>query len=83
MRASLICSATLYSLKCFSFSTNHGDTSENTLADYVALAAKIARESEVKRDSSIRAFDADAQRISTTGKHAYVRILTIPHTNNH
>ena len=73
MRASVIIGATLYSLTCFSFPTNKGDISEDTLADYVALAAKITRESEVKRDSSRRAFDADAQRINTSGKHAYVR----------
>lgn len=83
MRASFICSATLFSLACFSFPTNKGDISEDTLAEYAALAAKISRESEVKRDSSRRASDADAQRISTTGKHAYVRTLTIPHSNLH
>jgi hypothetical protein len=81
MRASLICSATLFSLACFSFATNKGDISEDTLAEYVALAARIARESKVKRDSSRRAFDADAQRISTTGEHAYVRTIVFPHGN--
>ncbi|CAI6341405.1 unnamed protein product [Periconia digitata] len=72
MKAFLIYPATLFSLSCFAFPGNHGDISEDTVAEYAALAAKIARQSEVKRDSSKRAFDADAQRISTTGAHAYI-----------
>jgi hypothetical protein len=75
MRASLIYTATLFSLGCLSFPTTiTGDISEDTLAEYVALAEKITREAEVKRGSSSkRAFNADAQRIDTTGEHAYVR----------
>lgn len=76
MRVSLIASAALFSLRCFAFPANIGDISEDTLAEYAALAAKISRESQVKRDTSRRAFDGDAQRISTTGQHAYVRTLT-------
>ena len=76
MRASLICSATFFALGCFSFPTFQRDISEETLAEYAALAAKISREAGVKRDSSKRAFNSDAQRISTTGVHAYVRMHT-------
>lgn len=78
MRASLFYSATLFSLACFSFPTFQGDISEETLAEYAALAAKISREAGVKHDSSKRGV-TDAQRISTTGEHAYVRTLTTPH----
>jgi hypothetical protein len=83
MRASLICSATLFPLASFAFPANllRGDISEDALAEITALAAKIHRDTETKRDSSNvkRAFNADAQRISTTGKHAYVRTLIICH----
>jgi hypothetical protein len=79
MRASLICSATLFSLASFAFPANllKGDISEDTLTEITALAAKIYRDTEVKRDPSNvkRTFNADAQRVSTTGKHAYVRTL--------
>ncbi|PVH93262.1 Cloroperoxidase [Periconia macrospinosa] len=72
MRVSLICSATLFPLACFAFPAIKREISEDTLAQYAALAAKISREVEVKRGPTRRAFDADAQRISTTGEHAYV-----------
>jgi hypothetical protein len=71
MRISIICSAILFSLPCFSFPANLRDISEETLAEYTALAAKISSQLEVKRDPSKRAF-SEAQRISTTGEHAYV-----------
>lgn len=73
MRASLICCAALLSSTGLAFPANKADIGEETLAEYVALAAKISREATVKRDSSKHAFDADALRISTTGDHAYVR----------
>jgi hypothetical protein len=77
MRASLICSATLFPLASFAFP----HISEDTLTEITALAAKISRDTEVKRDfgNVKRAFNADAQRVSTTGKHAYVRTLIICH----
>jgi hypothetical protein len=83
MRASLICSATLFPFASFAFPANllKGDISEDTLTEITALAAKIYRDTEVQRDLSNakRAFNADAQRVSTTGKHAYVRTLIICH----
>jgi hypothetical protein len=87
MRASLICSATLFPLASFAFPANllSGDISEDALAEITALAAKIHRDTEVKRDFSNvkRAFNADAQRVSTTGKHAYVRTLMHFHNLSH
>lgn len=79
MRASTICSATLFSLVSFAFPANFQDISEDSLAEITALAAKISREVEVKRNVGKRAFDADAQRVSTTGEHAYVRSPMISH----
>lgn len=83
MRASLICSATLFSLASFAFPANFlkEDISEDMLTEITALATKIYREAEVERDfgNVKRAFNADAQRVSTTGNHAYVRTLTICH----
>jgi len=70
MRFSIICSAIFFSLPCFSFPANLRDISEESLAEYTALAARISSQLEAKRDPSKRAF-SDAQRISTTGEHAY------------
>jgi hypothetical protein len=71
MRFSIICSAILFSLPGFSFPASLVDISEETLAEYTALAARISSQLEVKRDPSKRAF-SDAQRISTAGEHEYV-----------
>jgi hypothetical protein len=77
MKASLLCSATLFSLATFAFPTNllKGDISEDTLAEITSLAAKISRDLETRgRAGNVkRGFNAEAQRISTTGKNAYVR----------
>ncbi|KAF3003438.1 hypothetical protein E8E13_001966 [Curvularia kusanoi] len=65
-------SATLFSLAAFAFPSNFKDISEDTLAELTELAARISRESEVKLDSTKRALNSDAQRIDTTGDHAYI-----------
>jgi hypothetical protein len=77
MKAAVFCSATLFSLATFAFPANvlNNDISEDTLAEITALASKIAREAEAKRQVDIvkSRFNADAQRISTSGEHRYVR----------
>jgi hypothetical protein len=77
MKASFLYSATLFSLATFAFPTNllNKDISEDTLAEITALASKITREAETNRRASNvkRGFNADAQRVSTTGDHKYVR----------
>jgi hypothetical protein len=84
MKASIVCSATLFSLGAFAFPANllnnlPADLSDEGLAEITELAAKISREveaMETKRQlgASILppGFDADAQRISITGEHRYV-----------
>jgi hypothetical protein len=76
MKASLLFGATLFSISAFAFPANllNGDISEEALAEISALAAKITREAKTKRQLGIvkPGFNADAQRISTTGKHRYV-----------
>lgn len=83
MRASLICSASLFTAGSFAFPSNllKGNIGEEALADITALAAKISRDAEVERGfgNVKRAFNADAQRVSTSGKHAYVCILVTRH----
>ena len=51
-----------------------GDISDATLAEITALTERIARDLESRRSGAHvkRAFDAEAQRISTTGDHRYV-----------
>jgi len=51
-----------------------GDISAATLAEITALTDKISRDIESKRSGAHvkRAFNAEAQRISTTGDHEYV-----------
>jgi hypothetical protein len=80
MRFSIICSAILFSLPCFSFPADLRDISEETLAEYTALAAKISSQLDLKRNPSKRAF-SEAQRISITGEHAYVCRLANYHVN--
>jgi hypothetical protein len=76
MKVSLLCSATLFSLATLAFPANllKGDISEATLAEITALTEKITRDLETKRQGGHvkRAFNAEAQRISTTGDHKYV-----------
>jgi hypothetical protein len=76
MKASLLCSATLFSVSALAFPTSllNGDLSEEALAEINTLAAKVAREARTKRQLGIikPGFNADAQRISTTGEHQYV-----------
>jgi hypothetical protein len=76
MKASLLCSATLFSISVFAFPTSliNGDLSEDAFAEISALVAKITREVETKRQLGIikPGFNADAQRISNTGKYQYV-----------
>jgi hypothetical protein len=76
MKASVLCSATLFSLATFAFPANllKGDVSEDTLAELTTLAAKITRDLETTKQAGNvkRGFNADAQRVSTTGEHQYV-----------
>jgi hypothetical protein len=76
MKVSLFCSTTLFSLAAFAFPANllKGDISDEALAEITELAAKITRDAEAKQQFGHvkRAFDADAQRVSTTGDHRYV-----------
>jgi hypothetical protein len=78
MKVSVLCSATLFSLATFAFPANllNKDISEDTLAEITALAAKITRDAEAKQNGANikRGFNADAQRVSTTGKHKYVSV---------
>lgn len=76
MKVSVLCGATLFSLATFAFPASmlKGDISDATLAEITALTERIARDLESKRSGAHvkRAFDAEAQRISTTGDHKYV-----------
>lgn len=76
MKVSILCSATLFTLATFAFPANllKGDISEATLAEITALTEKITRDLETQRQGGYvkRAFNAEAQRISTTGEHRYV-----------
>ena len=72
----MLCGTTLFTLATFAFPANllKGDISETTLAEITSLTEKITRDLETKRQSGHvkRAFNAPAQRISTTGDHRYV-----------
>jgi hypothetical protein len=79
MKASILCSATLFSLATFAFPANllNGDISAATLAEITSLTEKSTRDLEAKRQGGQgghvrRAFNAEAQRISNTGDHKYV-----------
>jgi hypothetical protein len=76
MKVSLVCSATLFSLATLAFPANllKGDISDATLAEITALTEKITRDLETKQQGGHvkRAFNAEAQRLSTTGDHKYV-----------
>jgi hypothetical protein len=77
MKASILCGAALFSLTTFAFPTSllNSDISDATLAEITALADKITKEIETRRHPVVakRGFNADAQLISTTGEHEYVR----------
>ncbi|CAN9089997.1 unnamed protein product [Alternaria alternata] len=76
MKVSVLCGAILFSLATFAFPASmlKGDISDATLAEITALTERIARDLESKRSGAHvkRAFDAEAQRISTTGDHKYI-----------
>lgn len=86
MKASIFCSATLFTWATLAFPSNilQGDIKANllklneispdTLAEITALSEKIARDVELKSQGGHvkRSFNADAQRISITGDHKYV-----------
>ncbi|CAI6339849.1 unnamed protein product [Periconia digitata] len=77
MRVSVLCSATLFSWATFAFPANllNGDISEATLAEITSLTQKITRDLEAQRQGSHvkRSFNAEAQRIDTTGEHRYIK----------
>lgn len=76
MKVSVLCIATLFSLPTFAFPASmlKGDISKTTLAEITALTERISRDLESKRSGTYvkRAFNAEAQRISTSGDHKYV-----------
>jgi hypothetical protein len=81
MKATIFCSATLFSLAAFAFPANllnniNKDIGAEQLAEITELAAKISREVETKRQLGANilppGFDAKAQLVSTTGDHKYV-----------
>lgn len=75
----MLCSAMLFSLATFGFPANllNKDINEDTLAEITALATKITRDAEAKQNGANvkRGFNADAQRVSTTGEHKYVSVF--------
>jgi hypothetical protein len=76
MKVSILYVATLFTLATFAFPTKllKGDISKATLAEITSLTEKITRGLETKRHGGHvkRAFNAEAQRISTAGDHSYV-----------
>lgn len=76
MKISILCSATLFACATFAFPANllKGDISEATLSEITSWTEKITRNLEAKRQGRHvkRAFNAQAQLISTTGDHKYV-----------
>ncbi|OSS52535.1 hypothetical protein B5807_03023 [Epicoccum nigrum] len=87
MKASIFCSATLFTWATLAFPSNilqgdikanllkGSDISPDTLAEITALSEKIARDLEIKSQGGHvkRAFNAEAQRISITGDHKYIK----------
>ena len=79
MKVSLLCSATLFTLAAFAFPANvlNNQLGDEALAEITELAAKITRETKTKRQLGAAilppGFNADAQRIDTTGRWRYVR----------
>lgn len=86
MKASLICGAALLPLATFAFPANllKGDISAEQLAELTALAERITQEAQKKPQPAHvkRTFDADAQHVSTTGDHAYVRVILRSHPSD-
>lgn len=77
MKLSILCSATLFSLATYAFPAAllKGDISDATLAEITALTEKILENQQ--QDGHVkRAFNSKAQRIDTTGEHAYVSVLS-------
>jgi hypothetical protein len=85
MKTSTLTSVVLFSLATFAFPSNllKNDALLNTdafldkdaLLEIDALVAKIRRESKTKRQLDLISkpgFDANAQRVSTSGKHQYI-----------
>ena len=78
MKFSTLCSASLFAASAFAFPANllNKDISDETLAEITGLVEKIKREADVKRQLGTGVFkpgfDANAQRISTSGEHRYV-----------
>ena len=83
MRASIYCSATLFTVATFAFpSMLKKDISADQLAEITALAEKITKEAASDVRLEARAgFDPEAQSISVTGDHAYVSLLFMPHNH--
>ncbi|KAH7411947.1 hypothetical protein DE146DRAFT_259165 [Phaeosphaeria sp. MPI-PUGE-AT-0046c] len=74
MKASLLCSATLFGSAALAFPANlfTNDISDETLAQINALVANITDNLAKPQTTNVkRQFDADAQRVDTTGEHAY------------
>lgn len=75
MKSSLLYSATLFASAAFAFPSNlfKNDISDETLAQITELAANITQTlAKPQIANTKRQFDADAQRVDTTGDHAYV-----------
>jgi hypothetical protein len=70
MKTSVLYSVALFSSAVFAFP--HYLLKEDPLLDIDALAARITRESQTKRQILKPGFNADAQRVSTTGEHVYI-----------
>jgi hypothetical protein len=77
MRVSWLASAALFALTTLAFPANliKGDIDAEALAEITSFVSKITQDMNIKQQGGPvkRAFDADAQRVSTTGEHAYVR----------
>lgn len=76
MKASLLCSVTLFASAAFAFPANlfTNDISDAQLAQINELVANITQNLAKPQTANVkRQFDADAQRVDTTGEHAYVR----------
>lgn len=78
MKFSTLCSVSLFAVSAFAFPANllNNDISDETLAEITGLVEKVKREADVKRQLGVGiikpGFDANAQRISTSGEHRYV-----------
>jgi hypothetical protein len=78
MKVSLLCGATLFSAATFAFPANlrKGAIGEDVLAEINALMARITKEAETQQQPGLEkrlSFNAEAQRVSNTGDHRYVR----------